>query len=101
MANPARPFTLSELLIAMRHAATVGCVSYDWSGLGPLAGETVVTPDGTIGAAHHVMPGCPALPTDVIYGRQHRWFWPDHDQGPAVAYHISQLRPFGVAREIQ
>ena len=92
-----------------QHPATAG---HDWSAgvdsrgtrrdsLFPLAGDDVVTDDGRVGVAMHVVHGRPALPP----GGAHRYvITADNELDPSalvLAYHVSRLRPFELATEVQ
>jgi hypothetical protein len=63
-------------------------------GLAPLAGETVVTPGGIIGTAHHTLPGLTPL------SWEYRYVVPEHDDESVVLCHRAQLRSFAAATEI-
>lgn len=96
-ARPARavtaPLCLAELSVTMQPAPD----GHDWGDtLYPLAGDTVVAADGSIGCAMHTCFGRPLLPP----GGMHRYVISDHDDEPTIAWHISQLRPFDLATEI-
>jgi hypothetical protein len=67
----------------------------------PLAGDDVVTCDGRVGIALHTSPGRPPLPP----GGQHRYVVTSDNEidptAPVLAYHVSRLRPFAIATEVQ
>ena len=101
-------WTPTELSHTLR-PATAG---HDWSAgidsrgtrrdsLFPLAGDDVVTEDGRVGVAMHTIPGRPALPL----GGAHRYVITADNEldpdAPVLAYHVSRLRPFELATEVQ
>lgn len=95
---PCRTPRISLALALIEAMATIHPLpgGHDWGNTTyPLAGETVVTPDGQVGIAMHTCPGRPLLPP----GGQHRYV---HliDGEPALAWHITQLRPFAAATEV-
>ena len=98
--------------IELFHTLKPDPTGHDWSAgvdsrgirrdsLYPLAGDDVVTPGGCVGIALHVVHGRPPLPT----GGEHRYVLTlDNELNPSLpvlAYHISRLRPFELATEIQ
>lgn len=106
--RPVRDWTDSEINATMRPLPG----GFDWSSWAEPIHE-VVTLDGRLGCAMFVCNGrtptgviydCPPLPSDPIRGIVHRYVYLyENDSDPhalTLAYHVSQLRPFEVATEI-